>query len=116
MVRPIAGAPIRSITLSGSGANAAPFRNLLEKWNKNRSGYENRFHSNAHEEEAGRSGGENVSEEQQWLARGPENPKRDPQAPRSRPIAIPGRRHPRTRPREASSGQPDYRPPPPRLA
>src|SRR5260370_39712224 len=103
MVRPIAGAPIRSITLSGSGANAAPFRNLLEKWNRNRSCYENRFHSNAHEEEAGRFGRENVSEEQQWLARVPENPKQDPQTQRSRANAIRGRPHNGTRPRQASS-------------
>src|SRR5258708_40354195 len=98
MVRPIAGAPIRSITLSGSGANAAPFRNLLEKWNRNRSCYENRFHSNAHEEEAGRFGGEKNNEEQKRLARGKEKPKGGPQTPRNPANSKRGSRHTRARP------------------
>src|SRR5437660_1963634 len=86
--RTIALARFRSITLRGSSTNAPSFWGLLEKCNRNRSTLKNRFRPNAHEEGPGQLGRENVSQEPQRLARVPENPKRDPQAHRIRPIAI----------------------------
>src|SRR6266480_3920830 len=48
----------------------------------------NWFRPYAHKEDPGQFGRENVGEEPQRLARVPENPKRDPQAHRIRPIAL----------------------------